>query len=72
MYDRLSVFEDHLTRDMIMGRFQNCNLILVTHGLTLRIFLMRWFHWGVEEFLEVFNPKNCLVRGLAGERGRSP
>lgn len=42
VYDRLTIFEDHLTRDMFMGRFADTNLVLVTHGLTLRIFLMRW------------------------------
>jgi broad specificity phosphatase PhoE len=35
--------------------------VLVTHGLTLRIFLMRWFHWSVDEFLQVYNPANCDV-----------
>jgi hypothetical protein len=33
-------------RDINAGRFANgTNLLLVTHGLALRIFLMRWFHW---------------------------
>ncbi|KAF5841484.1 histidine phosphatase superfamily [Dunaliella salina] len=59
VYDRLTIFEDHLTRDMFMGRFADTNLVLVTHGLTLRIFLMRWFHWSVDEFLQVYNPANC-------------
>jgi hypothetical protein len=27
----------------MQGRYQDANLILVTHGLTLRIFLMRWW-----------------------------
>lgn len=59
VYDRLTIFEDHLTRDMMNGRFSGTTLILVTHGLTLRIFLMRWFHWTVDEFLQVYNPSNC-------------
>jgi hypothetical protein len=37
--------QDHLSRDMLLGRFQNCTLLLVTHGLTMRIWLWRWFHW---------------------------
>lgn len=48
---------------MFMGRFADTNLVLVTHGLTLRIFLMRWFHWSVDEFLQVYNPANCDVSG---------
>ena len=45
---------------MNAGRFgSKVNLVLVTHGLALRIFLMRWFHWTVEEFEEVYNPDNA-------------
>ena len=59
VYDRMTIFTDHLVRDMGLGRFSSQSLILVTHGLTLRILLMRWFHWSVYQFLEVFNPQNC-------------
>lgn len=31
-------------------------VIIVTHGLTLRLFLMRWFHWTVETFEATQNP----------------
>lgn len=43
------------------GRFAqgNVNLVLVTHGLALRIILMRWFHWTVDQFLTVYNPPNA-------------
>lgn len=42
----MTIFEDHLVRDINAGRFAgNTSLVLVTHGLALRIFLMRWFHW---------------------------
>ena len=54
-----------MVRDINAGRFTgNDSLVLLTHGLSLRIFLMRWFHWTVDEFLNVFNPPNCqpLVR----------
>ena len=27
----------------------------------VRVFLMRWFHWTVEEFENLQNPKNCQV-----------
>ncbi len=29
--------------------------------MTLRLFLMKWFHWRVEEFENVRNPKNCQI-----------
>lgn len=42
----MTIFEDHLVRDINAGRFAgDTSLVLVTHGLALRIFLMRWFHW---------------------------
>jgi hypothetical protein len=38
----MTIFEDHLVRDINAGRFaDNASLVLVTHGLALRIFLMR-------------------------------
>jgi hypothetical protein len=50
VYDRMTIFEDHLVRDINAGRFsKNTSLVLVTHGLALRIFLMRWFHWTVDQ-----------------------
>ena len=60
MYDRLTLFEDHLVRDIDAGRFpESCNLVIVTHGLALRIFLARWLHWTVAEYESVYNPPNC-------------
>lgn len=60
VYDRITIFEDHLVRDIETGRFpSNCTIVIVTHGLTLRLFLMRWFHWSVEEFERVYNPPHC-------------
>ena len=48
------------------GRYsKHTSLVLVTHGLAARIFLMRWFHWTVEQFMEVYNPPNAEVRALA-------
>ena len=60
VYDRITIFEDHLVRDIETGRFpENCTVVIVTHGLTLRLFLMRWFHWCVDDFEKVFNPPHC-------------
>jgi hypothetical protein len=50
-------------RDINAGRFSNdTSLVLITHGLALRVFLMRWFHWSVDEFMDVYNPPNAEVR----------
>lgn len=29
------------------------SVLLVSHGLAIRLFLMRWLHWTVDEFLQV-------------------
>lgn len=56
------VAQDHMIRDINAGRYsKNTSLVLVTHGLAARIFLMRWFHWTVDQFMEVFNPPNAEV-----------
>jgi hypothetical protein len=55
--------QDHLIRDINAGRYAgDTSLVLVTHGLALRIFLMRWFHWRVDQFMSVFNPPNAEAR----------
>lgn len=59
----MTIFEDHMIRDINAGRFRdNTSLVLLTHGLALRVFLMRWFHWTVDQFMNVYNPPNAEVR----------
>lgn len=65
VYDRMTIFEDHMIRDINAGRFRdNTSLVLLTHGLALRVFLMRWFHWTVDQFMNVYNPPNAEVSAL--------
>lgn len=66
VYDRMTIFEDHMIRDINAGRFRdNTSLVLLTHGLALRVFLMRWFHWTVDQFMNVYNPPNAEVRNMS-------
>ncbi len=58
VYDRLSTFLETLHRDFKKKDYPE-NIVIVGHGMTNRIFLMRWFHWTVEEFELISNPKNC-------------
>jgi broad specificity phosphatase PhoE len=58
VYDRVSDFMHSLYRNFDQPDFEG-NVIIVTHGMTLRMFLMRWFRWTVEEFETLRNPKNC-------------
>ena len=60
VYDRVSTFLETLHRDFKKSGYPQ-NALIVTHGLTLRLFLMRWFHWTVEEFENLRNPQNCQV-----------
>ncbi len=60
VYDRVSDFMHTLYRDFEKPHFEE-NVVIVTHGMTLRMFLMRWFHWTVEEFETLRNPKNCEI-----------
>ncbi|XP_042475275.1 phosphoglycerate mutase-like protein AT74 [Macadamia integrifolia] len=78
VFDRLSSFLESLWRDIDMKRIvhhQRCdeeiNLIIVSHGLALRVFLMKWFKWTVEQFENLNNFNNCECRviqlGSGGE-----
>ena len=60
VYDRVSTFLETLHRDFSKPDFPE-NTLIITHGMTLRLFLMKWFHWRVEEFENVRNPKNCQI-----------
>ena len=60
VYDRVSTFLQTLYRDFDKNDYPQ-NTLIVTHGLTLRLFLMRWFHWSVEEFENLRNPRNCQI-----------
>ena len=60
VYDRVSDFVGSMFRNFQKKDFAEI-VVLVTHGMTLRIFLMKWFYWTVEEFENLKNPKNCEI-----------
>ena len=57
VYDRVSTFMETLYRDMDTGNFQS--MCLVSHGLTCRLFLMRFLRWPVELFETIPNLNNA-------------
>lgn len=60
VYDRINDLLGSLYRDFSDKDFpENC--VLVTHGLTIRLFIMRFFHLTVEEFELMLAPKNCAL-----------
>lgn len=57
VYDRVSTFLESMHRNFLTPRAPR-NVVVVTHGLTMRLFCMRWFHWSVEYFESLENPAN--------------
>ncbi|CAN8260383.1 unnamed protein product [Cochlearia groenlandica] len=67
VFDRVSSFLESLWRDIDMNRLHinpshELNFVIVSHGLTLRVFLMKWFKWTVEQFEALNNPGNSEIR----------
>lgn len=63
VYDRVSSFMETLFRQWAKPGYAP-NALFVTHGLTMRLFCMRWFHWSVEYFESLNNPENAATRTL--------
>ncbi|XWS64590.1 hypothetical protein CRYUN_Cryun05aG0016500 [Craigia yunnanensis] len=69
VFDRVSSFLESLWRDIDLNRLNNdpsqdLNLIIISHGLASRVFLMKWFKWTVEQFEHLNNLGNCEIRVL--------
>jgi broad specificity phosphatase PhoE len=62
-YDRTSSFLESLMRQV--ERKQSERALIVTHGLTIRCFVMRFLHLSVEQFDSLANPHNCEIVTLA-------
>ena len=70
-------FRETLRTDINIGRYQppgekktDMNLVIVSHGLTLRVFLMRWYKWTVQQFEGLNNMGNgnmlVMEKGFGG------
>ena len=62
-FDRTSSFLESLMRQV--ERKGSERVLIVTHGLTIRCFVMRYLHLSVEQFDELANPDNCDVITIA-------
>ncbi|MFI2424215.1 histidine phosphatase family protein [Streptomyces sp. NPDC018955] len=70
VYDRVGGFLESLFRSFEAPDHPP-NVLIVTHGLAMRLFCMRWFHWTVAEFESLSNPGNAEMRMLVlGENGK--
>jgi broad specificity phosphatase PhoE len=45
------------------------DLVIVSHGVTLRAFVMMWLHKSPEWFDKEQNPTNCSIQLIEGDRG---
>jgi broad specificity phosphatase PhoE len=63
VYDRVGAFFETMHRNFLRPDYPP-NVLLVCHGLMMRLFCMRWFHWTVEEFEALSNPDNGESRML--------
>jgi broad specificity phosphatase PhoE len=62
-YDRTSSFLESMMRQVERKRAER--VLIVTHGLTIRCFVMRFMHLSVEQFDALANPMNCAVVTIA-------
>ncbi|XP_059274739.1 phosphoglycerate mutase-like protein AT74 [Lycium ferocissimum] len=67
VYDRVSGFVESLWRDIDMDKIphsanDNLNIVIISHGLTVRVLLMRFFRWTAEQVENLTSPKNAEVR----------
>lgn len=59
VYNRVTMFIDSMMRQS--ERKKNENVIIVTHGMTIRVFVMRFLHLTVEQFTSLDNPDNTAI-----------
>jgi len=62
-FDRTSTFLESMMRQV--ERKSAGRVLIVTHGLTVRCFVMRFMHLSVEQFETLVNPNNCDVITIA-------
>ena len=58
VFDRVSSFMESMFREMAVD-LPVQNMVLVSHGLFMRLFLTRFYRWNVQTFTEMWNPANC-------------
>ncbi|CAN0430319.1 unnamed protein product [Ectocarpus sp. 12 AP-2014] len=60
VYNRATSFIATMFRDFANESIarDDLNVIIITHGLTLRLLVMRWFQYSIADFEETLNPEN--------------
>jgi broad specificity phosphatase PhoE len=57
VFDRISTFLDSLWRSFDMNKSRH--YVLVTHGVSIRVLLSRYFRYTIDQFHSLANPRNC-------------
>ncbi len=58
LVERFRLFASNLRGEFAKKDFPE-NIVVLTHGFEMRVFLMVWFGWSVEYFESLANPRNC-------------
>ena len=69
-YDRVSTFLESMMRQV--ERKRKNRILIVSHGLTIRCFAMRFFHLPYEVFDRMANPRNCEQIRIAAANSCEP
>jgi len=61
---RFTFFEQSLRKEFDKDDFPE-NIVILTHGFEMRIFLMVWFGWSEQYFERLANPRNCEMAPMS-------
>ena len=64
VYDRVGLFLQTLFRVFKYGKFSRLpdvewNVVIITHGMFMRLFLQKFYRWTVEKYEQIYNFRNC-------------
>jgi broad specificity phosphatase PhoE len=61
---RFKLFVENLRNNFQREDFPE-NIVILTHGFEMRVFLMVWFGWSTSYFESLANPRNCEMVTLS-------
>jgi len=64
LVERFRMFIENLRNEFQKDTFPE-NVVILTHGFEMRVFLMVWFGWSVSYFERLANPRNCEIITLS-------
>lgn len=64
LIERFRLFANDLRNEFQKDSFPE-NIVILTHGFEMRVFLMVWFGWSISYFERLANPRNCEMVTLS-------